>query len=69
MKRRNIIVFGSIVVFIPAIYHGMIVLSGFAVAAFFYELGKMSGTIDRSLRLRNIDSVSARNPSVISDDG
>ena len=69
MRRRNIIVFASIVVFIPAAYHGLIVLSGLAVAAFFYELGKMSGAIDRALRVRDSASVSANDPPVISDDG
>ena len=40
MKRRNVVALGSIVVFIPVAYCGLIILSGFAVAAFFMNLAR-----------------------------
>ncbi|MEP2983240.1 MAG: hypothetical protein ABJP08_08225 [Roseibium sp.] len=69
MKRHNIIVCTSIAVFLPAAYHGMIVLSGIAVAAFFYEIGKMSDAIDRALRPQGENGVATDTQPVTSDDG
>ena len=68
MKTRNIIWLGSIVVFLPAVYHGLTVLAGFAVAAFFYELGKISGAIDQSLRSEESADGSAKDTPVLVED-
>ncbi|NUH65514.1 hypothetical protein HTT03_09470 [Sulfitobacter sp. S0837] len=59
----------SILVFLPAAYHGVLVLAGLAVAAFFYELGKLSGTIDLSLRVEQEADGAVGTPSVITKDG
>ncbi len=64
MNRRNIVVYGSVAVFLPAAYFGLVVLCGFAVAALFYELGKLSGSIDRTLRSGDEDSVSPIPPQL-----
>ncbi|MEP2985324.1 MAG: hypothetical protein ABJN39_14460 [Sulfitobacter sp.] len=69
MKQRNIVWIVSTVVFLAAAYHGFFVLSGLAVAAFFYELGKMSGAIDRLLRLEEDAEVAVSPPSVMAKNG